>query len=309
MYHIIINPASRSGKGQKLWEEIVKPYLAQKKINYTPYFSAKPGEVAELARKLTKDVTPETPINLIILGGDGTFNETVQGIHDFSAVILGYIPTGSSNDLARDLLISRNTALAVKQAFHSTNIHKMDVGVVTFPDGDRRRFTVSCGMGFDAAVCEEVNRSDFKVTLNKIGLGKLAYLAIAVKQLLTAKSVSCEMSLDDQKYSKKKLLFLAAMIHRYEGGGFLFGPDAIDHDGIFNLCSVRNVLPKWLILLALPSAFWGKHYIFPGIDPLTAEKIHIKTSRPLWIHTDGEVLRQDDEMTISCLKQVLQLRY
>ena len=309
MYHIIINPASRSGKGQKLWEEIVKPYLTQEKINYTPYFSDKPGEVAELARKLTKDATAENPVNLIILGGDGTFNETVQGIHDFSAVILGYIPTGSSNDLARDLLIPRKAALAVKQAFHSTNIHKMDVGVVTFPDGSRRRFTVSCGMGFDAAVCEEVNRSNFKVTLNKIGLGKLAYLAIAVKQLLTAKSVSCEMTLDGKKYTWKKLLFMAAMIHRYEGGGFLFGPDAIDHDGIFNICSVRNVLPKWLILLALPSAFWGKHYIFPGIDPLTAEQIHIKTSGPLWIHTDGEVLRQDDEMTISCLKQMLQLRY
>ena len=309
MYHIIINPASRSGKGQKLWDEIVKPYLAREKIDYIPHFSDKPGEVAELARKLTKDATPEDPMNLIILGGDGTFNETVQGIRDFSAVILGYIPTGSSNDLARDLLIPRNASLAVQQAFQSTNIHKMDVGLVTFEDGCSRRFTVSCGMGFDAAVCEEVNRSNFKVAFNKIGLGKLAYLAIAIKQLLTAQSVSCEMELDGKKYTPKKLLFLATMIHRYEGGGFLFGPDAIDHDGIFNICSVRNVLPKWVILLGLPSAFWGKHYIFPGIDAFTAENIHIKTSRPLWIHTDGEILRQDDEITISCLKQVLKLRY
>ena len=114
MYHIIINPASRSGKGQKLWEEIVKPYLTQEKIDYIPYFSDKPGEVAELARKLTKDATPEDPINLIILGGDGTFNETVQGIRDFSAVILGYSPTGSSNDLARDMGISRNPEEALE---------------------------------------------------------------------------------------------------------------------------------------------------------------------------------------------------
>ncbi len=309
MYYIIINPASRSGKGQKLWEEIVKPYLSKEKIEYKSYFSDKPGEVATLTSRLTKDATAKQPIHLIILGGDGTFNEAVQGIRDFSAVILGYIPTGSSNDLARDLLIPRKPALAVQQAFHSTNIHKMDVGCVTFPDGSSRRFTVSCGMGFDAAVCEEVNRSRFKVTLNKIGLGKLAYLSIAVKQLLSAKGVTCELTLDGKSTIKKKLLFVATMIHRYEGGGFLFGPDAIDHDGIFNICSVRNVLPKWVILLALPTAFWGKHYVFPGIDPLTAENIHIKTSRPLWIHTDGEVLRQDDEMSISCLKQVLQLKY
>ena len=309
MYYIIINPASRSGKGQKLWEKIVKPYLSKEKIEYTSYFSDKPGEVATLTAQLTKGATAKQPIHLIILGGDGTFNEAVQGIHDFSAVILGYIPTGSSNDLARDLLIPRKPALAVQQAFHSANIHKMDVGCVTFPDGSSRRFTVSCGMGFDAAVCEEVNRSRFKVALNKIGLGKLAYLSIAVKQLLSAKGVTCELTLDGKSTIKKKLLFVATMIHRYEGGGFLFGPDAIDHDGIFDICSVRNVLPKWLILLALPTAFWGKHYIFPGIDPLTAKNIHIKTSRPLWIHTDGEVLRQDDTLTISCMKQVLQLKY
>jgi YegS/Rv2252/BmrU family lipid kinase len=309
MYHIIINPASRSGKGQKLWENIVKPYLTKEKIDYIPHFSDKPGEVAVLTEQLTLTATAEHPAHLIILGGDGTFNEAVQGIRDFSSVILGYIPTGSSNDLARDLLIPRNPALAVQQAFHSTNIHKMDVGCVTFKDGTSRRFTVSCGMGFDAAVCEEVNDSSFKATLNKFGLGKLAYLSIAIKQLLTAKSVSCEMTLDGKTSIKKKLLFVAAMIHRYEGGGFLFGPDALDHDGIFNICSVRNVLPKWLILLALPTAFWGKHYLFPGIDPLTAKSIHIKTSKPLWIHTDGEVLREDDSMTISCMNQVLQLKY
>ena len=309
MYHIIVNPASRSGKGQKLWEEIVKPYLAKEKIDYIPHFSDKPGEVATLTAQLSKDTSSENPIHLIILGGDGTFNEAVQGIRDFSSVILGYIPTGSSNDLARDLLIPRNPALAVRQAFNSTNIHKMDVGCVTFNDGSSRRFTVSCGMGFDAAVCVEVNGSRFKAALNNIGLGKLAYLSIAIKQLLTAKSVTCELTLDGKKITKKKLLFIAAMIHRYEGGGFLFGPNAIDHDGIFDICSVRNLLPKWMILLCLPSAFWGKHYLFPGIDPLTAEKIHIKTSAPLWIHTDGEVIREDDTLSISCMNQVLQLKY
>lgn len=309
MYHIIINPASRSGNGLKLWKETVEPYLIQKNITYTSYFSNQPGEVAKLAKQITKDATPQSPRELIILGGDGTFNETLQGIDDFSAVILGYIPTGSSNDLARDLGIPKDPALATEHALNATAIHKMDIGCVTFADGECRRFAGSCGMGFDAAVCEEVNRSSFKAALNKIGLGKLAYLAIAVKQLLTAKGVSCELTLDNTTINLNKLLFIAPMIHRYEGGGFLFGPDADASDGIFNLCSAQNKLPKWLILLALPSAFWGKHYIFPGIDPFTAEHIHISTSAPLWIHTDGEVLRKDNEMTLTCLKQALQIRY
>lgn len=309
MYHILINPASRSGKGRKLWKETVEPYLMSKKIAYICYYSNTQGEVAELAKEITQNATPDNPVRLIVLGGDGTFNETLQGIEDFSSVILGYIPTGSSNDLARDLGISKDPIAAMEKALSSSNIHKMDVGLVTFPDGHSRRFATSCGFGFDAAVCEETNRSKFKAALNKLGLGKLAYLAIAVKQLLSAKGVTCEMTLDDKTITLNKLLFGAAMIHKYEGGGFLFGPNADAQDGIFNICTAANKLPKWVILLALPTAFWGKHYLFPGIDPYAAGKIHITTSAPLWIHTDGEVLRKDSELTITCMKQALQIIY
>lgn len=310
MYHIIINPASRSGKGESLWRNIVEPYLMEQRIEYISYFSHKPGEVAKLAAKITKDASPQSPRHIILLGGDGTFNEMLQGIRDFSAVKLGYIPTGSSNDLARDLGISKDPMKAVEQALHSDTAHQMDVGCVTFQDGTRRYFAVSCGMGFDAAVCEETNRSTFKKALNRIGLGKLAYLTIAVKQLLTAKSVSCQVTLDQkQSFTIRKYLFLAGMLHRYEGGGFKFCPNAKPDDGIIDICTAATKLPKWVILLVLPTAFFGKHYLFPGIEPYQAHTLHLKTSTPMWIHTDGEVLRFEDEITISCQKRALTIIY
>lgn len=306
MYHIIINPASRSGKGETLWRTIVEPYLMEQKIEYISYFSRKPGEVAKLAAEITKDASAQSPRKLILLGGDGTFNELLQGIQDFSAVTLGYIPTGSSNDLARDLGIPKDPSKAMELAIHSGTAQKMDVGCATFKDGTKRYFAVSCGLGFDAAVCEETNRSAFKKALNRIGLGKLAYLTIAVKQLLTAKSVSCRVTLDDKPaFTIHKYLFLAGMLHRYEGGGFKFCPDAKPDDGIIDICTAATKLPKWVILLVLPTAFFGKHYLFPGIEPYKARTIHLKSSAPVWIHTDGEVLRFDDEMTISCQKQAL----
>lgn len=310
MYHIIINPASRSGKGRKLWDNIIKPYLTQQRIAYCSHFSTKQGEVTALAKKISAMGTPEAPVKLVILGGDGTFNETLQGICDFSAVILGYIPTGSSNDFARDLKIPKDTKKAMEIAFQTGTVHEMDAGCVSFKDGSKRFFAVSCGMGFDAAVCEETNRSAFKKALNRIGLGKLAYLAIAVKQLLTAKIVSCEITLDNKEiFTIPKYLLLASMIHRYEGGGFKFCPDAVADDGILDICSAANVLPKWVILLVLPSAFFGKHFAFPGIEPYKAKTIQIKSSAPVWIHTDGEILRMDDTATITCLPKVLKVRY
>lgn len=310
MYHIIINPASRSGKGRHLWKNIVEPYLMEKKAEYISYASSQPGDVARLVAQITEDATPKHPKHLIILGGDGTFNETLQGIKDFSSVILGYIPTGSSNDLARDLGIPKDTFQAMKMAFETGQVHQMDVGQVSFKDGTYRYFAVSCGMGFDAAVCEETNRSTFKKAFNRIGLGKLAYLTIAVKQLLMAKTVSCEITLDyNAPFTIRKYLLLASMLHRYEGGGFKFCPKAIADDGIFDICSAANILPKWVILLVLPTAFFGKHYAFPGINPYQAKSIKIKSSAPVWIHTDGEVLRMDDYVKITCMQKSLKLKY
>lgn len=310
MYHIIINPASRSGKGESLWRNIVEPYFMEQQLEYISYFSQENGDVARLAAEITKDATPQFPKHLILLGGDGTFNEMLQGIHDFSAITLSYIPTGSSNDLARDLGIPKNPRKAIEKFLHSGTEQKMDVGCVTFADGTKHYFAVSCGIGFDAAVCEETNRSTFKKMLNRIGLGKLAYLTIAVKQLLTAQSVSCQVTLDNKPtFTIHKYLFLAAMLHRYEGGGFKFCPNAKPDDGIIDICTAATKLPKWFILMVLPTAFFGKHYLFPGIEPYHAHTLHLKTSSPMWIHTDGEVLCFKDEITISCQKQALTIIY
>ena len=58
MYHVIINPASRSGKGRKLWDNIIKPYLSEQHIEYCSHFSTKPGEVTTLAKEISAMGTP-----------------------------------------------------------------------------------------------------------------------------------------------------------------------------------------------------------------------------------------------------------
>lgn len=306
MYHIIINPASRSWKGLQIWKKQIEPSLQSRGIAYRSYFSEKAGDVAMLAADiLASDST--RPLTLIILGGDGTVNEALQGMTDTSGVILGYIPTGSSNDLARDLRLPKTPPEALDLILHGGTPKAMDLATVTYDDGSTRHFAVSCGIGFDAAVCEEALHSKLKLVLNKLGLGKLTYLGIALKQLLAARAVSCKLSLDDNPpIDIKKVLFVTSMLHRYEGGGFMFCPDADAYDGILNICAVGDI-PKLLVLLALPTAFWGKHYIVKGITPYTASRIHIETSKPLWVHTDGEVTRKSCSFTVSVKKKGIRI--
>lgn len=302
MYHIIVNPASRSGRGGLIWRETIKPALIERQVPYKAYFSKKAGDVARLAQKITLQADGDG-LRLIILGGDGTVNEALQGISSFEHVVIGYIPTGSSNDLARDLGIPREPLAAL---LHILSVDK-DGGRIRLIDRGsvvsgqtKRSFIVSCGLGFDAAVCAEAMHSKIKDTLNRMGLGKLTYLGIALKQLFAAKPVSCRLYLDERKpIYIKKILFAAAMNHRYEGGGFKFCPDADDADGVLDLCVVGN-LPKALILFALPTAFFGKHFLFPGVNHYRARQVRLEASAPLWLHTDGEAREKAETLTVNC---------
>ena len=312
MYHIIMNPTSKSGKGLSIWQRL-ELILSEKNIPYRRYESTHTGHVAELTRQIT---STGIPINLIILGGDGTVNEALQGIEDFSKVSIGYIPTGSSNDLARALKLSHSPEELLLRILDGTHAHMIDLGILTYestsevtsrlhsrPVHKSRYFVVSSGIGFDAAVCEEALSSPIKDTLNRLKLGKLTYLCIALRQLFASKAISCEITLDGRKtFSVPKLLFTAFMNHPYEGGGFCFCPQAVNNDGLLDLCVVGD-LPKLLILLALPTAFFGRHYLFPKIDHYTASSVSLKTSAPLWVHTDGEVYLKSDWISVSCLKQ------
>lgn len=312
MYHIIMNPTSKSGKGLSIWQTL-RPVLDEKGIPYMLHESACPGDVEKLTQQIT---STQHRTNLILLGGDGTVNEALQGIADFDKVSIGYIPTGSSNDLARALKLDHDPLTLLSQILAGTHAHIVDLGILTYESASEitsrlhqrsvhksRYFVVSSGIGFDAAVCEEALSSSIKNALNRFKLGKLTYLCIALKQLFAAKAISCELILDGERsIYVPRLLFCAFMNHPYEGGGFYFCPQADNSDGLLDLCVVGD-LPRLFLLFALPTAFFGKHYIFPKIDHYTASSIRLKTSAPLWVHTDGEVSTKSSQISISCLKQ------
>ena len=316
MYHIIVNPASRSGRGQQYWE-LVEVYLKKHNIPYTAYRSSHSGHIKEIINDVTKDLNDFSDMmSLIILGGDGTVNEALQGITRFDKVRLGYIPTGSSNDFARDLGISNNPIEALQHMLNTPYNRHIDIGCVEYKDCrkndyvlHKHYFAVSCGLGYDAAICEEAIHSKIKSFLNRCGLGKLTYLIIALKQLACAKPISASLTLNGQKtIPLHNLLFLAGMNHQYEGGGFMFAPGADDHDGTLDLCCVSNV-SKLKVLCVLPTAYKGKHFRFKGVDAFYTNTYSLKVSSPMWLHTDGEVPAFTNEISVNCMHKTLQIFY
>ncbi len=316
MYNIIVNPASKSGKGRKLWNQ-VEAILQEENAEYQVHFTKHVGDATKLAEELTSNLTKE--VTLIVLGGDGTMNEVISGIVDFGKTTLGYIPTGSSNDLARDMKISKHPKEALDAILHCKRIARMDMGEITYrygvpgAEGDNatktetKRFAVSAGIGFDADVCEGVMHTKAKKFFNKIGLGKLVYLFIALKKLMSSPAIPCRIAIDDREpITLSKFLFVAGMVHKYEGGGFMFCPHALYNDGELEVCVVGDV-SRGKILRVLPSAFKGKHLKHKNIDEYRGKRIVIDVDEPVWLHTDGEVPAKVDHVEMTCIADQLKL--
>ena len=323
MYYCIVNPSARSGKGRDIWKKL-KLKFHEKGIEYSAQLTRGPGHATEIASNLTRNIEgadPKTlPVRIVVLGGDGTLNEVINGICDFDNTLLGYIPIGSSNDFARDLSYPKKTDALLDKILEGIEKRRLDLGKLTYNSMSRetsrlcsnrfkvtRIFDVSAGIGFDAAVCEQALSSKTKNFLNKIGLGKLTYGTIALRQLFGAKKIPCSIAIDnDEPIELSRFIFIAAMIHHYEGGGFNFAPKADLCDGKFDLVWAGN-MPPARMLYALFFSFFGNYYWIKGVGHKTAEKITIKTEMPLWVHTDGEVSVKSDHITLECLRETLRL--
>ena len=286
MYYFIVNPNSRSGKAALIWKDLEK-VLQERNIEYKTFFTEYKGHAALLSASITADLPADTSLRLIAVGGDGTIQEILSGVKDLSRITFGYIPTGSGNDFCRSMKLPQNPMEALDLILSDKRPHPMDVPHISC-GSNSSRFAISCGIGFDAAVCHEVGVTPMKKVLNKIGLGKLVYLFVALKQLLFLKPSPMTLTMDGDRVEKfSKVYFTAVMNQKYEGGGFKFCPDASPSDGYLDVIVVDS-LSKPKVLCCLPTAFFGKHTHFNGIHIFRCKKIDIHSDARLAVHKDGE---------------------
>ena len=307
MYYFIINPNSRSGRGKKIWHR-VKDHLDELQIPYKFYYTKYKFHATELASHLCEH--SDGPIQLVVLGGDGTINEVINGITDFTKVCLSYIPSGSSNDFARSLGISSDPQKALNTVLNPVKKTIVDIGEMEVLDSDgsvlsQRKFAVSTGIGFDAAICYEALNSKIKDVLNMLGLGKLTYGLIAAKQVICYKPTHGELIIDGEtKKSYSNILFLVSMIHKYEGGGAILAPQASYNDKKISVCFVHN-LNRWKVLFLLPTAFFAKHTLFKGVEVFDCSTIELIQKEDRASHADGEFSGNNRHVRVCCNKETL----
>ena len=315
MYHIIVNPEASSGQGKKNREKLT-PILTAEHAAYELHEFASAKEMSDYVHTLTSkpdhaassdSVTAERSgrTHLIVLGGDGTLNLVLNAIADFDAVTLSCIRVGSGNDFARNVGVPKDAKKALLHLLHTPQESVLDYGEAVYvtEDGRKgsRRFLISSGIGYDAEICVEANKSRAKKFLNAIRLGKLIYVAVGVKQIFARHKTKARIYMDDDTpIAVNDLFFVVQMIHRMEGGGVPFCPNADPRDGLLDICLAKRAsIPK--LLLEVVMVYFKKHLLFSNITGHRCKSLRIELEdAPQWIHTDGETPCRVKEAELSC---------
>lgn len=304
MLYLIVNPNSGTGQGLEIWKK-VKKYLTQENIRFKAVPTKYDGHATILAAEIC--TLPQKNIKLMVIGGDGTINEVINGITDFSKIQLGIIPTGSGNDFARGLGIGLNPEKQIERLVQSKNTEAIDIGKATFKGMDTPRyFAISSGVGLDAIVCKKALSSRLKTFLNKLHLGKLTYIILTIQSLFSMTTACIEADIDEEHRKLNKVIFAAAMNFRAEGGGVPMAPRADARDGLLSVCIVHDI-PKWKTFFYLPLLATAKHENIKGFDIVNCRKCHLTISEPMVVHADGEYCGDIKDVIYECLPEKLKI--
>lgn len=306
---LIVNPSSRSGKAVDICSQ-VEQVLKNRKVPYTVRFTQKWWDAARFAKAYCEEANAAGEIcNLVIVGGDGTINEAINGIPDFSKVRFSVIASGSGNDFGRGLNIQGTPKEQMRRILDDLKDNAepdhIDLGCVAYNKGKTKRYyAISAGFGLDADITRRTNLSPLKGILNRLGMGKLVYLIITVQALFQMRTTRMYVRRGDSHGIFTKAIFLAGMNFRGEGGGIPMAPDADPRDGKLSVCMVHGI-PQWATFFILPVLVLGKHKRLRGVLLFDEKEFTVQADYPLVLHTDGEHVCDTMEVCFSCVPHVL----
>ena len=275
MFDIILNPNGGHGASLKALK-VVKKCLEDAQQEYTIHQTEYAGHAIDLAKQLNEE---KEDLKLIVLGGDGTFNEVLNGIQDFSKVTMGIVPCGSGNDFIKASGHPKKYKDAMKVILSNST------GYVDFIQaGDKRSLNVA-GAGMDVDVL-------LKYASVQRLKGKLAYLWSLLYTLSHTRFHKMEITIDDGEPIVKSVFMIGIGNGQCIGGGMKVCPNGIVDDGKLDIVAV-NEIKKSRIVGNLPKFLNGKHVNCDFSDEYVAEKCSIKILDDSRFEFDGEVQPED----------------
>lgn len=226
----IYNPMSGQKTIGNHLSEIVE-YFSKKSYFPTVYATQKANDAREKVKEFSKEYE-----EILVSGGDGTLDEVVSGLlKSEEKSIIGYIPTGSTNDFSRSLKIPTDINKATKLAI---NGETMDIDVGKF---NSKFFTYVAAFGSIAQVSYETDQSMKNI------FGRFAYILEGVKTVSNLKAYKAKITIDDEVFEGEFIHFMATNSVSVGGFNNFYKKNIGLDDGIFEAVLIKK--PNGLIEL------------------------------------------------------------
>ena len=282
---MLVNPAAGGGKAEKDWPDI-EALLHKHGISYDAFLTSRRLHAAILSREKIEAGYSK----IIVVGGDGTMNEVINGVFaqkrfPTNEVMLGMISVGTGNDWGKMFDIPGDYEEAIK-TIKSQNTFIQDAGLVSYNRSNQtwqRYFINIAGMGFGARVVARSNKLKAK--------GKSSarlYMATLLTSLLKYRSIKTFIEIDGNSFMRK-VFNLNVGIGKYNGGGMMQIPDAIADDGLYSITLIKK-MGKLNVIANINKLYNGKITKHRKVESYSGKVISIDSPSTLHLETDGETL-------------------
>jgi YegS/Rv2252/BmrU family lipid kinase len=263
---VIVNPSAGGGRAGRALPE-VEAALRAHGVAYRIERTRDIGHAAELARGAAAAGEVAAA-----LGGDGLIG-TVAGALRGTGGVLGVLPGGRGNDLARVLGIPREPAEAAT-VLATGRERALDLGEV-----GGRTFVGVASCGFDS----EANRIANEAHIVR---GNLVYAYAALRALAGWKHATFTLGVDGETVTVRGWSVAAANSKAY-GGGMFVAPGAELDDGLLDVVT-SSASSKVRFLALLPRVFKGTHVDAPEVTVRRARELTVAADRPFTVYADGD---------------------
>lgn len=286
----IVNPVAGSGRGLTDWPQI-SGLLRDEGIAVDAMFTLHKYHATELAVAAVR----QGYRRIIVVGGDGTIHETVNGFFiqqecPTTDILMAVIAVGTGNDWIRMFGIPRNYVDAIR-SIREGHAFLQDVGKVSYYESkvhQTRYLANVAGFGYDAAVCRSFNR------LKEKGCrGKWIYLFSVFREALRYRTRRVRVEVDGEEVFDGKLFTGTVGICKYTAGGLSQTPNAIADDGLFDL-TVIPAMNRVRLFSRFRVVYTGNIYDIPRVSLFRGDSIRVHAERPIRLEIDGEILGYSD---------------
>jgi YegS/Rv2252/BmrU family lipid kinase len=268
--YLIVNPSAGGGKAGRVAPEVERT-LREHGLQVRRVDTRDLAHARTLAREGAH--AGET---VVALSGDGMIGVVADVLRDIPGAVLGVLPGGRGNDLARVLGVPRDPIEACAVIAHGVP-RAMDLGEIS-----GQAFVGIASAGFDSVANHIANEAP-------AWLGNLVYAYGALRALASFSPARFTIELDPPGEQLRFTAYtVGAANSKTYGGGMRAAPGAMLDDGLLEVVVLENIGKLAFLTKILPRVFKGTHVELPSVHVFRATEVEISADRPFTMYADGD---------------------